>query len=193
MKTNSNWFFAAFLLHLLSCASIYCVSMADQSASTSPAPYSFNESDISAEPQSSTPNIAKKSKKTQKPRSERDQESKAVPDRSPLKMYTQDDRGRWVDSLVKNDGVRSQDFQTSNNKRVASRGGWYEALARDALRLKTVCNDNGKIIIEKWPEDKNHATKWEKYGSLTTVFSMSTKENLHLRHLLPRLWVPMTY
>ena len=96
--------------------------MADQSASTSPAPYSFNESDISAEPQSSTPNLAKKSKKTQKPRSERDQESKAVPDRSPLNMYTRDDRGRWVDSLVKNDSVRSQEFQPSKNKRVASQG-----------------------------------------------------------------------
>ena len=60
----------------------------------------------------------------------------------------------FVDSKLAIPGKNSKEFQQSNNKRVASCGAFYENLTRfDALKLKTVFNDDVYIKIKKWEGD----------------------------------------
>ena len=60
-----------------------------------------------------------------------------------------------VDKKVVWNGVKSQAFQFSNNKRTASRTGFYKTLALDAWKLKMVTNDDVHITTNKSSTDDN--------------------------------------
>ena len=94
-------------------------------------------------------------KKKNKPRKERDDKCVEPPVRPQPQIFAQDKEGKVTATEIVITGEKSSTFQVCNNKRVASRGGFYDTLARDALKLKTVCNDSVEITINKWEKDEN--------------------------------------
>ena len=144
--------------------------MADQASLPTPLIPETENDLVSPEPTSpaSSPAPKKAKKKANLSRAERDIKSEPVPNRSPCKVYVKGEAGKWVDNNTTIEGVKSKDFQVSNNKRVASRSGFHKTLALDALKLKTVCNDEVTVIIKQWSTD----------GNDRTVFSTSRKENI---------------
>ena len=100
-------------------------------------------------------NVAEPKAKTKSlPRSERDKVCKECPERSPVKVFEKD-KNTFKEKIVKFRGVpsKSQTFEKSNNKRQASRKGFYDSFAREMIKLKTVTNDDVSVSIQKWKGD----------------------------------------
>ena len=144
--------------------------MADQAALTIPLIPETQNDLASPEPTSPafSPAPKKAKKKANLSLAERDKKCEPIPKRSPCKAYVKGEAGEWEDNNNTIEGVKSRDFQVSNNKRVASRSGFLKTLALDALRLKTACNDEVTVIIKQWATDRNDRT----------VFSTSREENI---------------